>query len=141
MYACPLLARCSALLEKGKDWLAQHQDNVIEWDIGSWCWRPGLPVGTGVIAALVSQCTLRYSIYKAYKPAPDWNGYCCIYPLGFYVLATSNIPSGRSHSTSSRYTYIPIYRHIYIYICLLDGQCNRGTYIYMYIYSGVHMPM
>ena len=32
------LARCSTLLEYGKDWLAQCQDNVTDWDIRSWCW-------------------------------------------------------------------------------------------------------
>ena len=31
------LARCSALLEQGKDWVAQCQDNVTEWNIRSWC--------------------------------------------------------------------------------------------------------
>ena len=29
------LAQCSALLGEGKDWLAQCQDNVTEWDIRS----------------------------------------------------------------------------------------------------------
>ena len=28
-----------------KDWLAQSQDNVTEWDIRPWCWWPVLPVG------------------------------------------------------------------------------------------------
>ena len=27
------------------DWLAQCQDNMTEWDIGSCCWRPDFPVG------------------------------------------------------------------------------------------------
>ena len=31
------LARCSALLGEGNDWLTQYQDNVTEWGIGSWC--------------------------------------------------------------------------------------------------------
>ena len=26
------------------DWLAQCQDNVIEWDNRSWCWWPGVPI-------------------------------------------------------------------------------------------------
>ena len=30
---CHFLAWCSALLVYGKDWLTQHQDNVIERDI------------------------------------------------------------------------------------------------------------
>ena len=31
------IARCSALLGYGKDWLADSQDNMTEWDIRSWC--------------------------------------------------------------------------------------------------------
>ena len=38
------LAWCSALLGYGKDWLAQCQDNVVEWDIRSLCWQPDFPV-------------------------------------------------------------------------------------------------
>ena len=38
------IARCSALLEQGKDWLFQCQDNVTEWDIWSWYWHPGFPM-------------------------------------------------------------------------------------------------
>ena len=30
---CRFLARCFALLGLGKDWLAQYQDNVTEWDV------------------------------------------------------------------------------------------------------------
>ena len=41
---CCFLAKCSALLGQGQDWLAQCQDTVTEWGIGSWCWRPGFPV-------------------------------------------------------------------------------------------------
>ena len=37
---CRFLAWWSALIGYGKDWLAQCQDNVIEWDIRSWCWLP-----------------------------------------------------------------------------------------------------
>ena len=44
-YTCRFLARCSALLGKGSDWLDQCQDNATEWDIRSWSWRPGFPVG------------------------------------------------------------------------------------------------
>ena len=29
----------------GKDWLAQCQDNVTEWDIGLWCQWPDVPEG------------------------------------------------------------------------------------------------
>ena len=39
------LARRSALLGYGMDWLAQCQDNVTAWDIRSWHWQPGFQVG------------------------------------------------------------------------------------------------
>ena len=42
--ACRFLARCLALLEQGKNWFYQCQD-VTEWDIRSWCWQLGFPVG------------------------------------------------------------------------------------------------
>ena len=42
---CHILARHLALLGSGKDWLAQSQDNVTEWNIKAWCWWPSLPVG------------------------------------------------------------------------------------------------
>ena len=42
---CRFLARHSALLGYGKDWLAQCHENVTEWDIRTWCWGPGPPVG------------------------------------------------------------------------------------------------
>ena len=45
MNACPFLARCSALLGWGTDWFVQRQDTVTAWDIRSWCWWPGFPVG------------------------------------------------------------------------------------------------
>ena len=32
---CRFLAWRSVLLEQGKDWLSQYQDNETEWDIGS----------------------------------------------------------------------------------------------------------
>ena len=32
---CHFLVWCSALIIYGKDWLAQDQDDVTEWDIGS----------------------------------------------------------------------------------------------------------
>ena len=37
---CHFLAWRSALIGLGKDWLAQCQDNVTKWDIGSWCQWP-----------------------------------------------------------------------------------------------------
>ena len=42
---CRFLAWCSALIGQGMDWLAQGQDNVTEWDIGSCCLQPHFPVG------------------------------------------------------------------------------------------------
>ena len=33
-----------ALLRQDKDCLAQYQDDVIEWDIESWCRLPDLPM-------------------------------------------------------------------------------------------------
>ena len=33
-----------ALLGYNKNWLSQNQDNVTVLEIGSLCWRPGLPV-------------------------------------------------------------------------------------------------
>ena len=44
IYTCPFLARHSTLLEYGKDWLAQCQDNVTEWDIGAWYQQPDFRV-------------------------------------------------------------------------------------------------
>ena len=41
---CRFLTWCLALLRYGKDWLAQCQDNMTEWDITSWCWWPSFPV-------------------------------------------------------------------------------------------------
>ena len=43
---CHFLASRSALLGWVKDWLAQCQDSVAEWNIiiRSWCRWPGLPV-------------------------------------------------------------------------------------------------
>ena len=35
---------CSALLEYGKDWLAQCQNNVTGWNIRTWCWQHDFPV-------------------------------------------------------------------------------------------------
>ena len=45
--SCRFLVRPPALLGKGMDWLAYGQGNMIEWDIMSWCWCPGLRVGVG----------------------------------------------------------------------------------------------
>ena len=42
---CCFLTGCLALLDQGKDCLAQYQDNVMEGDIRSWCRWSGLPVG------------------------------------------------------------------------------------------------
>ena len=53
---CRFPARCSALLGYGKDWLAQCQDNVTDWGITSWCWRPGFPVGQHYKVATSVHC-------------------------------------------------------------------------------------
>ena len=39
------LVRRLTLLGWGNDWLGQCQDNLAGWDIRSWCWQSGLPVG------------------------------------------------------------------------------------------------
>ena len=41
---CRFLTWRLALLGLSKDWLAQCQDNVTEWDSRSRCWWPGVPV-------------------------------------------------------------------------------------------------
>ena len=53
---CRFLARCSALLGKGEDCLAQCQDNVIEWDISSWWWWHGLPVKNPYTVTTSTHC-------------------------------------------------------------------------------------
>ena len=40
IYTCCFLVRHSTLLGYGKNWLAQYQDNMTVWDIGSWCQQP-----------------------------------------------------------------------------------------------------
>ena len=42
---CSFQAWGSELLGQGKHWLAQCQDNVTEWDIGSGYWQLNFPVG------------------------------------------------------------------------------------------------
>ena len=37
-----------ALLGKDNVWLVQCQDNVTDWDIRSWSWQSGLPVGNTI---------------------------------------------------------------------------------------------
>ena len=44
IYTCRFLVRRSTLLGRGKNLLAQCQDNVLEWDIKSWHWWPNFPV-------------------------------------------------------------------------------------------------
>ena len=56
MYACRFLARPLALLGYGKEWLAQFEDNVTEWDIGSLYWCPGHPVGQHYKVAMSADC-------------------------------------------------------------------------------------
>ena len=42
---CHYLAWRLALIGWGMDWLGQDQDNVTEWEIGSWCKHPRLQWG------------------------------------------------------------------------------------------------
>ena len=56
MYTCQFLAKCSVLLGEDKDWLTQCQDKVTDWDIKSWCWRPGVPVGQQYKVAMSAHC-------------------------------------------------------------------------------------
>ena len=50
------VVRRSALLDfKGKDWLGQCQDNVIEWEIGPWS-----PVGKDYKIIISDTITSRY---------------------------------------------------------------------------------
>ena len=41
---------------KPMDWLAQWKDNITEWDIRSWCWQPGLPVGQHYKVTMILHC-------------------------------------------------------------------------------------
>ena len=67
----PCLPACSALCLRSvqtldtswallgwanKDWLAQYQDNVTEWDIRSYSWWIGIPVGQHYILAINVPC-------------------------------------------------------------------------------------
>ena len=53
---CRFLARCLVLLGKGKDWLAQCQDNVTEWGIKSWHWRFGFSLGQHYKVTMRAHC-------------------------------------------------------------------------------------
>ena len=52
----------SALLWKGKDWLAQCQDNATEWDIRLWCWRSHLPVRQHYEVIISTYCHTSWTI-------------------------------------------------------------------------------
>ena len=41
---CRFLAWHLTLIGYGKDWLVQYEDNVTEWDIGSWYHWPDVPL-------------------------------------------------------------------------------------------------
>ena len=45
-----------AILRQGKDWLAQYQDNITEWQMGSWCREHGLPGGKHYKSAMNTHC-------------------------------------------------------------------------------------
>ena len=44
------------LIGQGKDWVAQCQDNVTEYDIGSPCWLSDFTVGQHYKAAMSANC-------------------------------------------------------------------------------------
>ena len=50
------LAWDSAIIGQDKDWLAHCQDNVTEWDIGSWCQRSNFPVGQNYKVSMSVHC-------------------------------------------------------------------------------------
>ena len=58
----------------------QGQDNVTEWDIRSWCWRPGFPVGQHykvAIAALSQISTspdMTLNVAKMEVPQTNYKG-------------------------------------------------------------------
>ena len=54
-----------ALIGQGKDWLAQCDDNVTVWDIGSWCQWSDLPVGQHYKVA-ISVCALSQVSTRTY---------------------------------------------------------------------------
>ena len=56
MYTCDFLAWHFVLIGLDKDWLAQCQGNVIEWDIRSWCWQPYFPVEQHYKVAICAHC-------------------------------------------------------------------------------------
>ena len=43
-------------MEYGKGSFTQCRDNVTEWDIESWYWQPGLPVGAALYSC--NECVL-----------------------------------------------------------------------------------
>ena len=60
-YRC--LVRSSALIGQGKDWIAQYENNVTAWDIGSFCQWPGLSVEQHYKLKTCHECTLVSSQY------------------------------------------------------------------------------
>ena len=80
------------LLGQNKNWLAQCHDNVTEWYIRSWCWRPGLPAGQYYKAVIgvhwhqsvtvMSQCQMlsgRTNITYLYAIYTQQHSICYIY--------------------------------------------------------------
>ena len=66
IYTCHFLARHSALLGWCRGWLTHCHDILTEWDINSWCWWPGLPVGkhykVTMSDTITSQCLSWYNL-------------------------------------------------------------------------------
>ena len=53
---CHFLAWHSALIGYGKDWFAECQDKLTEWDHGSWCWQPDFPVAQHCKVIVCANC-------------------------------------------------------------------------------------
>ena len=76
--ACSQLDCRSTLIAQDKGWLAQYEDHVIAWDIGSVCWWPGLPVGQHYKVAMNARYILKcyqdveQQQKKAFIEEPQW---------------------------------------------------------------------
>ena len=57
---CCFLAKCAALLTKGKNWLDQWQDNVTEWYSRMWYCQPGVSVWQYYKVTNNKHCTSQY---------------------------------------------------------------------------------
>ena len=55
-----LLSLALGITRLGKDWLAQYQDTMTEWDIRSWCWWPVSQWGSTIKSPWVHTITNWY---------------------------------------------------------------------------------